>query len=146
MKYETEIDIALPRERVIELFDNPDNMSKWQPGFVSLEHFEGEYGQAGAKSKLLYDMNKRRIEMTETIVIRNLPDEFSAIFEAPNVWNLNENFFEEVGADATKWISKNEFKCTGMIGVMAFFMPWMFKRQTFRNMNSFKEFAEQESS
>jgi len=36
MKYEIEIDISLSRNKVIELFDNPDNMSKWQPGFVSM--------------------------------------------------------------------------------------------------------------
>ncbi len=146
MKYDTEIVIDLARAQVVELFDNPDNMSKWQPGFVSMEHFEGEYGQAGAKSKLVYDMNNRRLEMVETIVTRNLPDEFSATFEAPNVWNLSENFFTEIDVNSTKWLAKNEFKCSGMVGVMAFFVPWMFKRQTLKNMKDFKAFAEEEAS
>jgi len=144
MKYDTEIDISLSRDKVIELFDNPDNMQKWQEGFVSMEHLEGDYGQAGAKSKLVFNMNNRKLEMMETIVTRNLPDEFSAIFEAPNVWNLSENFFSEIDANTTKWLAKNEFKCGGMVGVMAFFMPWMFKRQTLKNMQSFKRFAESE--
>jgi len=29
MKYECELIIDLPRDRVIEMFDNPDNLSKW---------------------------------------------------------------------------------------------------------------------
>lgn len=49
MKYESELVIDLPRERVIELFDNPDNLPKWQEGLQSFEHISGEVGQPGAK-------------------------------------------------------------------------------------------------
>ena len=77
MKYTCEIDLALPIKKVIELFDNPENMSKWQPGLVSFEHLSGEPGQPGAKSKLLYDMNGRKIEMIGTIDVRNLPTDYS---------------------------------------------------------------------
>ena len=93
MKYRTEVTINVPRERVIELFDSRENMYKWQEGLQSFEHLEGEPGQPGAKMKLDYDNNGRKIEMVETITARKLPDEFSAIYEATNVWNLNENFF-----------------------------------------------------
>ncbi|MEM7797967.1 MAG: SRPBCC family protein [Chloroflexota bacterium] len=37
MKYSTEVVIDLPRERVIELFDNTENMYKWQNGLKSHE-------------------------------------------------------------------------------------------------------------
>ena len=33
MKYSNEVEINLPVQKVIELFDNPANMSKWQPRF-----------------------------------------------------------------------------------------------------------------
>ncbi len=49
MKYTCELIVNLPRQRMIELFDNPDNMHKWQPGLVSFEHLSGESGQPGAK-------------------------------------------------------------------------------------------------
>ena len=49
MKYATEDVIDLPRERVIELFDNPDKLPKRQLGFESFEHFEGEEGKADAR-------------------------------------------------------------------------------------------------
>jgi hypothetical protein len=31
MKYTSEVTIGLPRERVIELFDSSENLSRWQP-------------------------------------------------------------------------------------------------------------------
>ena len=37
-EYTVEIEIALPRDRVIELFDNPENLFKWQTGLQSAEH------------------------------------------------------------------------------------------------------------
>jgi uncharacterized protein YndB with AHSA1/START domain len=38
MKYTCEITIDRPRARVIELFDNPENLKQWQPELVSFEH------------------------------------------------------------------------------------------------------------
>ena len=48
MKYTLEILIDQPREKVVELFDNPDNMKHWQEGFVSLTHISGTPGEIGA--------------------------------------------------------------------------------------------------
>ena len=61
MKYSSELDIELPRQRVIELFDDPENLPKWQPGLRSFELVDGEEGQPGAKSRLVYDMDGRRV-------------------------------------------------------------------------------------
>ena len=143
MKYRTEVRINLPRERVLELFDSRENMYKWQDGLQSDEHLEGEPGHPGAKLKLVYDNNGRVIEMVETITVRNLPDEYSAIYEAKNVWNLNENFFHAEG-DQTRWVNDTEFRCQGLMRLMTTFLPGMFKKQTLKSMNDFKAFAEAE--
>ena len=47
MKYSCELTIDLPRDEVIALFDDPDNLVKWQPGLQSFEHISGEAGAAG---------------------------------------------------------------------------------------------------
>jgi len=142
MKYTKEVKINLSRKKVISLFDNPDNLVKWQKGLVSFETFSGKPGQPGAKSKLKYKMGKREIEMVETIVKRNLPDEFSGTYEAKNVWNLVENYFEEVDKNTTNWRLETEFLCKGYMRVMVFLMPGMFKKQTLQTMLDFKAFAE----
>ena len=144
MKYTTEIEINLPRKRVIELFDNPDNITKWQSGLISFEHVEGEAGQEGAKSNLKYKMGKREIEMVETITKRNLPDEFFGTYETKGVWNEVKNYFTSESENTTKWRLDTEFKGTGFMKIMMYFAPGMFKKQTLKTMNDFKNFAENE--
>ncbi|MEM7034592.1 MAG: SRPBCC family protein [Chloroflexota bacterium] len=142
MKYTVEIEIDLPRENVVALFDDPDNLKKWQPDLVVFEHQSGELGQPGAKSRIVHQMGKREVEMIETIVTRNLPDEFSGTYEAKGVWNKVENRFYELGENKTKWTLDSEFQCTGFMRVMAFLVPGMFKKQTAAFMKQFKDFAE----
>ena len=143
MRYQLELDIDLPRERVIELFLDHDNLRKWQPDLVSFEPIGGdEPRQVGAKSKQVHKMGRREVEIIETITAHNFPDEFSATYEADGVWNLVENRFVDVGERKTHWLLTSEFKCSGIVRLMAFFMPGMFKRQTLTFMNRFKEFAE----
>ena len=144
MKYTTEIEINLPRERVIELFDNPDNLSKWQHELRSFEHLSGEPGQPGAKSKLIYKMGKREVEMIETVTKRELPDHFDGTYEANGVYNMQKNRFIDTGKGTTLWISESEFRFSGFMKVMAFFMKGAFKKQTQKFMQQFKEFAESE--
>lgn len=143
MKYELEIIINKPREEVIKLFDNSENLKKWQKGLMEFEHVSGEPGQEGARSKLLYLMNGRETEMTEVITKRAFPEEFHGVYEAHGVYNIQENYFSEEGAGKTKWVSKSEFRFTSMLmKIMAFIMPGAFKSQSFKFMKSFKEFAE----
>lgn len=142
MKYSCEIEIELPRERVVELFDNPDNMQHWQEGFVSLDHLSGEPGAAGAQSTLTYKMGKRDIEMVETILRNELPAHFDATYEASNVYNVQENRFEELPGNRTKWVSDCEFQFKGFMRVFGFLMPGAFKKQSNKFMVDFKNFAE----
>ncbi len=149
MKYSNEIVIDLPREKVIALFDNPDNMSKWQPGFISFEHVSGAPGDPGAKSRLKYDMGKKggKVEMVETIIKRALPDEFHATYEAPGVFNQIENYFTEVGSNQTKWQSHCVFQfSTFKMKLFGFLMPGAFKKQSYEFMENFKAFSEGETS
>ncbi|MFY0652017.1 MAG: SRPBCC family protein [Cyclobacteriaceae bacterium] len=145
MKYTLDIDIDLPRDRVIELFDSTENLKKWQPELVSFEHISGEPGQKGAKSKMLYKMGKREVEMIETITKRNFPDAFNGTYEAKGVMNWANNTFEEVNSNKTKWISENEFQFGGFMKLIGFFMKSSFPKQTFKYMEQFKAFAENET-
>lgn len=141
MKYRTEITINLPRQQVTELFDDPDNLTQWQPTLVSFDHLTGEAGQPGAKSRLVYDQNGRTLEMVETITTRDLPDEFAGVYEAPGVKNRIVNTFVEENGK-TRWIAENTFEFSGFMRIMAFFMRGAFPRQTREFMENFKRFAE----
>jgi uncharacterized membrane protein len=142
MKYTTEIEIEKPIEKVIELFDNADNLKKWMEGLQSFEHISGTPGQPGAKSRLFFKIGKREVEMIETITVRNLPDEFSGTYEAKGVFNIVKNRFEELSDTKTKYITENEFQFKGFMKIFAFLMPGAFKKQSYKYLELFKHFAE----
>lgn len=142
MKYISHVEINQSIEKVIELFDNPDNMSKWMDGLKSFDHISGEAGQAGAKSKLVFQMGKRNVEMIETITVRDLPKEFSGVYEAKGVWNSVKNTFEPISDSKTKYSTECEFKFKGMMKVIGFLIPGAFKKQSMKYLVDFKSFAE----
>ncbi len=144
MEYTITVDIDCPREEVVRLLDDTDNMPKWQPGLLRWEHLRGEPGQAGAQMKLYYEMGNRKLEMIETILKRDLPETLNAAYEASGVTNIQHNRFEPIDDQRTRWISVNEFKFKGLMRVMGLFMRSAFPKQTRRIMESFKAFAESE--
>ncbi|MCR9173512.1 MAG: SRPBCC family protein [bacterium] len=144
MKYKNEVIIKAPREKVVELFDNPENMKEWQPGFVSMELIEGELGKVGSKHKLHYKMGKREIDMIETITKRDLPNSFSATYEAKKVFNNIDNHFEDLGDGTTKYWTENEFRLSGSMKLFGWIMPGAFKKQSQKYMNDFRDFVERE--
>ncbi|MEQ8627549.1 SRPBCC family protein [Ekhidna sp.] len=142
MKYTCEVVVDKPRDEVIKVFDNPDNMKYWQKGFESFEHVSGEPGKPGAESIIKYDFGNRKMELIETITFRQLPDEFHGNYTTKGVVNIQKNYFKEEGGK-TKWISEAEFKFSGFMKIMAFFMGKKpFKKQTQAFMEDFKAFAE----
>ena len=142
MKYTSDILIKLPRDKVVALFDNPDNMKHWQPELISFEHVSGEPGNPGAKSRLKYKMGKREIEMIETIHVRNLPDQFDGTYDAKGVHNIIKNRFEVVDETTTRWITEQEFQFSGFMKLMAWIMPGAFKKQTMLYLTRFRDWAE----
>lgn len=141
--YTVTIDIDVPRERVIELFDNPDNLGAWQTGFVSFENVEGEPGEVGAISKIKYKHGKREFELIETVTERNLPETFNGNYEWGGGFNTLENHFTELGPDKTRWESKCVYELRNpMLKLMGFLMPGMFKKQNMKYLENFKRFCE----
>lgn len=144
MKYTRAVEINQPINRVIELFDNPDNLPKWQAGLQRFERLSGTPGQPGAKSRLHYKMGKRDVEMIETITVRNLPHEFSGTYEAKGVWNNMVNRFIELSPTKTRWIAEAEFRMSGLMWLIGLLFASSFKKETERQMAAFKTFAEQQ--
>jgi hypothetical protein len=143
MEYTVEIEIDLPRDRVIELFDSTENLYKWQRGLLSFEHVSGEPGQTGAQSEMVFQMGKRTIKMLETITLRDLPEKFHSTYDAPGVHNPVENTFDEVSPDKTRWVSHNVFHFRGFMKLIGFFLKGAFPKQSLKYMEDFKAFAEQ---
>ncbi|EAY28953.1 SRPBCC family protein [Microscilla marina] len=144
MKYNTEIDINLPLDKVVTLFDNPDHLKKWQPTLLSFSMISGELGQPGSKVKLVYKRGKKgRLTMIETLIKHDLPEELLATYEAPGVLNHQKNTFIDLGNGKTRWQSVTEFKFSGTMKVVAFLLGKKgFQKETMKFHQLFKDFAE----
>jgi hypothetical protein len=143
MRYTVSIELELPRDRVVELFDDPQNMPRWQEGLRSFEPLEGEPGQPGARSRLVFQMGKRRIEMIETITERSLPELFSATYDTKGVHNVVHNRFVELSPQRTRWESENEFRFQGSMRIVGFLFKGAFPKQSLKYLQDFKAFAEE---
>ncbi|MEM9358633.1 MAG: SRPBCC family protein [Pseudomonadota bacterium] len=143
MRYQLDLEINAPRDRVVELFLDTDNLKHWQPSLVRFEMINCDaFRGVGAQSRQLHRMGKREVEMIATITVENHPDEFSATYEAEDMWNLIENRFEEFG-DSTRWSLVSECRSSSwFMKVLMLLFPGMFKKQTMEFMQYFKSFVE----
>jgi hypothetical protein len=142
MKYAISIDISLSRDRVVELFDSSEHYRDWQDSLVRLERIDGVAGQVGTKMWLHHKMGKRDISMLETVMLRDLPERYSATYETHGVWNEASSRFYDLENGHTRWELTSEFRCSGFMWLMTKLMPGSFKKQTSATMKAFKDFAE----
>lgn len=143
MKYQVEVIIDRPRDEVIQLFDSTEHMYEWMEGLQEFEHLSGTPGEVGAKSKMRFKMGKRDMTLIETITTRNLPDELSGTYEAPGAFNIVNNYFEALNEQQTRYIVIQEFKFDSFgMKILSALLPGMFKKQSLKNMNAFKAYAE----
>ena len=146
MKYTTEIVVDVPRDEFIKKMDDPDNMKHWQRGLIGYEQLSKIPGQEGAQTSLSYEMGKRKMDMVETIIKKNLPEEMHMTYDTKGVHNIQKNYFKDEG-DKTRWVSETEFQFSGFgMKLMGFLMPGAFKKQSLKYMQDFKAFAENGTS
>ncbi len=146
MKFSCEIEIKRPCQDIVEIYKNVDNRKNWQQNLVSTEHLQGESGKKGAQRKLVLKREKQEKEMTETIIKRNLPQEFHFAYETKGIYNIQNNFFEDTPENYTRWTIHSEFKFSGIMKLAGPFMRRTLRKQVYQYMNDFKTFAEKQIS
>ncbi len=143
MQYTVDTVIDRPVDEVIRLFDDPEGLKEWMEGLEEFVHLEGNPGEVGAKSRLHFKMGKREIETIETITAKNLPDEFGGTYEADGVFNTNMIRFAPTGNDQTRMTLETDFQFSSLLmKLMGFFMPGVFRKQSKKNLEAFKAYAE----
>ena len=74
MTYSTEIEIELPREKVIDLYTNKALLPQWHPSIKEIKLISGLEGETNAKYKILM-MDGQTVKFESTITKNKLPDE-----------------------------------------------------------------------
>jgi len=144
MKFKCTVTIEQPISKVIRLFDDPANLKEWQDGFISTTVISGKKGTKGAKSLIKIKAGNNIVELTETILVKNLPQELNALYEHKHMDNIVVHRFVPVTANSTQWTSEIEyirFK-EWIPRLMASLFPGMFRKQTQKWLENFKKFAE----
>ncbi|MFI6094911.1 SRPBCC family protein [Lentzea sp. NPDC051213] len=154
MKYTVSIEIALPRETVVQLLADPAQMPKWLRGLVLHEPISGTHGQVGTVSRVVMQTGNQKFEGTETITRREpvdlhgIPGDSVVHFEreivGDGMWSAARERFTEAGPQSTLWRSENEYRFSGVVmRLVGLLMPGAFRKQSLQHMQDFKAFAEQ---
>jgi carbon monoxide dehydrogenase subunit G len=153
MRYTVSIEIAVPRERVVQLLADPQHLSNWLRGLVLHEPLSGVHGQVGTKSRVVMQMGRQKFEATETITRREpadlhgIPSESVVQFDreivGKGMWSEVRESLTETGPGTTLWVSENEYRFSGLLMRLAgLLMPGAFRKQSLQHMQDFKAFAE----
>lgn len=144
MHYQLEKELNLPAEKAYELLIDQSKYPRWMPTLKSVEPIEGEPGKVGYKSILTFDDNGKVMSMVESLTAIEPPLSFRVTYEGGPVWNQIENRFVVLDEKRTKWEFDCEFRFRGFMKVMAFFAKGMFVKESEKNLERFREFAEAE--
>ena len=144
MKIKGFIDINKPKDRVAELFADPDNLKHYQDGFLRKELVSGQAGHDDAVSKMYYQYGKKEMELTETITSNQLPDTFEAFYHHKHMDNTMKCTFEWLGTNSTRYTYEIEYTRINWVmpKLMSILFPSVFRKQVEKWMKQFKEFAE----
>ncbi len=154
MKYTVSTEIALPREKVVQLLADPAHLPKWLRGLVLHEPLNGMHGQVGTESRVVMQMGQQEMECTETITRREpanlhgIPRDSVVHFDreivAKGMWSAVRERLFEAGPETTLWESESEYRFSGLLmRLVALLMPAAFRKQSQQHMQDFKAFAEQ---
>ncbi len=141
--YTIHIDIGLPRQQVVELFENQENLFAWQTGLEDVQHVSGILGREGAQSLLVFNHGSQSIELKETLTHVDLPELIEGLYEWDGGQNTLSNRFVELGSDSTRLqcVCHYQFSKLAM-KLMGFLMPGTFKKQHMKFLQNFKAFCE----
>ncbi len=154
MKYTVSIQVALARERVVQLLADPANFPKWLRGLMVHEPISGAPGEVGTKSQVVLQTGQQKVECIETVTrrepadLRRIPKESVVQFDreivGEGMWSVVRDRFTEAGPEQTLWESESEYRFSGLLmRVVGILMPGAFRKQSKRHMQDFKAFAEQ---
>jgi len=146
MRYTSSIVIQKPIDQTVKDFRNYKNMKHWQKDLVRIKHLNSDNEENGTISELIYNIDNREISLIETIIFEDFPEIINITYDSERFYNIQENTFEALSKDCTKWTSKNEFKLSGFIKIIGIIKFFSVRNRFNRYMQSFKAFTEEGKS
>ena len=153
MKFTVTLEIDLPREQVVPLLADPEQLPMWLRGLVSHTPLDGEHGAVGTTSRVVMREGKGTMEARETITRREPLDlqdlasdevvHYERELVAEGMWSAAREHLSEAAPGRTLWVSENEYRFDALpMRLLAPLMRGAFRNQTLLHMRDFAAFAE----
>ncbi len=142
MKFRSEIEIEQPIDLLVDLIQDPENTLKWLDGLRSVKHVSGEFRQAGAKSKVVFDSPAGRMLITETIISNELPEQYIMRYDGNGYVSYSNYSFEKLTSSSTLFVLQQQVELKGALKLARGFLKGTMNRQLSKSAVSFKRFAE----
>ncbi|OUS01066.1 hypothetical protein A9Q86_10000 [Flavobacteriales bacterium 33_180_T64] len=142
MKYTISNTIDKPIDIVAAKFLEPDGALQWMEGLQKIERLSPNPYEVGAKSRFHSLYKNKKFVIDETILEQNMPNQIKFGFTSSTGYNEVEMVFEQINDNSTKQINNSYFQLKGFMKILGPLMKGMFKKQSMKYLNAFKEFAE----
>lgn len=142
MEYTSEIEIDAPLNIVVKYYGDIKYLGNWQPNLKAIEMLRGEPNEENSQVQLKFNTNGRTVDVRETLIKSNLPEEFTKTYFMKGVHQTLTSRFESISENKTKWVTQNKFEFSGFYAAMASVMMESLKKEGAKNLNLFKQFAE----
>lgn len=136
------VTINAPVEKVWGIFMNQDYLKHWLPGFVSIEHLDGQIGKKGSTSKMKFIERGKELEIIEKVLLVNPMQQYSFVLQHEGLNTLTDMRFISIG-EVTEIIQAVQFSPKGIF--MKLIMPLMkgvMKKRMTNDLKKLKEFIE----
>ena len=146
MKFTSTVYINKPQQEVADFFANASHLHEYQEGFQKKEILSGKEWEVGTVCMLYYQNGKRKMELKETVLKNDLPNEFMAEYFHTHTENTMKSTFTVVSPTETRYdaeIDYTKFK-GAIVKIMAFLFPSFFKKQVQKWLTNFKVFVEKQ--
>lgn len=146
MKFTCTVHIYKSQQEVANLFADSTHLGEYQEGFQRKEILSGKEWEVGTISNLYYQQGKRKMELKETVLKNDLPNEFLAEYFHTHTENTMKSTFTAISDTETRYdaeIHYTKFKGT-VVKIMVFLFPSFFKKQVKKWLDNFKVFVEKQ--
>jgi hypothetical protein len=144
MRSVVQVEIEMPKDRVVALYADPENSTEWMDDIDRYEAIRGKPGLPGSKYRLVPKHGS--MVFVATVLDNPSPDEVRLELEAPKVTVSVTGRFGSISAHRTRLTSVEVFQFKGMFsrlkGVLA---SAAIQRAHRRHMAAFARFAEAQS-
>ena len=145
MKSVVELEIDVPRDKVVELFTDPENSTKWMDDLERYEPISGDPGIPGSTYRLV--PKKGNMIFVATVIARELPNKLRLRLDNSNITVFVKGTFVALSPQKTRLTSEEVFRFKGVFQkIFGFLASSSIKKVHRRHIEAFKRFAEAQAS